>query len=154
MGQNKPMHPGMLLDHTIVGGTALTNFTFRKDRPWAGCQICGEVFQPKFNMEADEYAFHADLNKKLAAEDEITDWREKHNKTHTAKEHIDLRRSGMTFTPEAARRMAPLGVVPVVDALQYEEIAQAMKEAPRAPLTEIETSLKGHVRVPNGLGGM
>jgi len=43
--------------------------------------------------------------------------------------------------------MAPFGLVPVLDAAD-EEIAHAMATAPRAPLDDAESSLRGYTAVP------
>jgi len=132
----------LLLDHSIVGQSALVNFGFRKDRPFAGCRICGDLFQPRFMIEASDIQYEVAKGRRVHGELEIAEWREKHNERHTAQEHLDLAASSLTFTPEAAYKLAPFGLVPIADA-EVPEIAQAMKEAPRAPSDDVETTLKG-----------
>lgn len=126
-----------ILDHSIVGQSALTNFTFREDRPYAGCRICGEVFQPSFfrsatDMQMTHPVYHRDI---FEAHEEIARWRVNHNKKHTSRQHLQLAESGMVFTPEASLKLAPFGLVAVGDA-QDSEIAGALREAPRAPSSD------------------
>lgn len=132
----------MLLDHTIVGQTA-TTLEFNKERAFAGCRICGAVFQPHVNTLAvsdEEYARNPLL--RIEAEAEIRLWRDRHNERHSAREHLALAESGLTLTPEAAHKMAPFGLVPVADA-ENDEIADALRSAPRAPVDDVDTTLKG-----------
>lgn len=133
----------LLLDHSIVGQTALSNFTFRKDRPYAGCRLCGDLFQPRFMIEANHIQYELAVARRNAGEQEIVQWREQHNLRHTAAEHLALAKSGLTFTPEAALKMAPFGLVPIADA-EVPEIAQALREAPRAPVDDVDSTLKGY----------
>ena len=134
----------LLLDHSIVGQEELTNFGFRKDRPYGGCRLCGDLFQPQFMREANYIQYEVATARRLAGEREIAEWREKHNSDrHTAAEHLALAESGLTFTPQAAYKLAPFGLVPVADA-EVPEIAQALLEAPRAPSDDVDTTLKGY----------
>lgn len=127
----------VLLDHTIVGGTALTNFTFREDRPYAGCRLCGEIFQPSFFRSATDIEFASPFKTLdlIDAHNQIKLWRDSHNKQHREREHLALAESGMAFTPEAAHKLAPFGLVAPIDA-QDDEISSALREAPRAPTTD------------------
>jgi len=130
----------ILLDHSIVGQSA-TTLTIRKDREYAACRICGDIFQPWLNQLSDE-EYDAKLHG-LAASIEILEWRTKHNKRHTDAQHISFQHSGRTLSPEAAIKLAPFGVVPIGDVAD-EEIAQALAEAPRAPVDDVESTLKGY----------
>jgi len=134
----------LLLDHSIVGQSALTNFRFNKERPYAGCRLCGALFQPEWFMEASEIQYNLATARNNLSMREIGRWREQHNLRHTAAEHLALAESGLTFTPEAARRLAPFGLVPVTD-VEDAEIRDALKEAPRAPEDDAESTLKGWV---------
>lgn len=131
----------VLLDHSIVG-IDTTAFTFRKDRPFAGCCICGALFQPAWMSCASDIQYAVDKQRLVDGEYEIKEWRAKHNSNHTAREHLAYAQSGLAFTPEAARRLAPYGLVPIGDADQP-EIAQALLEADRAPSDDVESTLKG-----------
>lgn len=135
----------IILDHSIVGQSA-TTLIIRKDREFAACRICGDIFQPWINTNSvsdEEYATHPEIA--LAASIEIQQWRNKHNSKHTAKQHLDLAHSGLTLTPEAAFKLAPFGLVPLADVEgRYgAEIVQALAEAPRAPSDDVETTLRG-----------
>jgi hypothetical protein len=127
----------LILDHTIVGQSLLTNFTLRKDRRYAGCRICGVLFQPDVLREP----FEPTLLEALNAEVEIAEWRVRHNKTHTTTQHRQFRDTGLVFSPEAAQRLAPFGLVAIDDAVG-EEVSQALLEAPRAPMDDVEGSTK------------
>lgn len=132
----------VLLDHSIVGQSE-TTLTIRKDREFAGCRLCGAVFQSRMAIEVSDEEWAADrLVFETAVAVETRQWRTEHNRTHAGGEHIHLAASGLTFTPEAAIKLAPFGLVPVGDA-EVVEIAQALREAPRAPIDDVETTLKG-----------
>jgi len=132
----------VLLDHSIVGQSA-TTLTIRKDREFAGCRLCGAVFQSRMAIEVSDEEWAADrLVFETAVAIETRQWRNEHNMRHSEREHIALRERGLTLTPEAAMKLAPFGLVPVGDA-EVAEIAQALREAPRAPIDDVETTLKG-----------
>lgn len=141
----------VILDHSIVGISA-TTLTIRKDREFAACRICGAIFQSWLNtnqVSDEEYASNPEIE--LAAAIETKEWRRQHNLKHSEKEHIAFRESGLTFTPEAAHKLAPFGLVPIGDTLFQDEIAQALYEAPRAPTDDVETTQKGFVTIPKGV---
>jgi hypothetical protein len=132
----------MLLDHSIVGQSA-TTLSIRKDREFAGCRICGAVFQSRMAIEVSDEEWEAErVIFETAVAIETRQWRNKHSAKHPMREHVALEKSGLTFTPEATIKLAPFGLVPVSDA-EVTEIAQAMREAPRAPIDDVETTLKG-----------
>ena len=132
-----------LLDHTIVG-QHLTALTIRKDREFAGCAICGTVFQSRLAIEVSDVAWGKDRPMfEHAVAIETREWRARHSRKHTQREHELHRASGRTFTPEAAHKLAPFGLVSL-DA-DDEEVAQSMAESPRAPYDDVETTLKGWV---------
>ena len=85
----------------------------------------------------------------IAAGIETDEWRDKHNRTHKQREHIALQKSGRTFTPEAAIRLAPFGLVSLD---QDDETVQAQLAAPRAPVEDVESTIrgKGTILVPGG----
>ena len=132
----------VLLDHSIIGQREI-GLTFRKDREFAGCAICGALFQARLAMELPDDEWDTDrLLFETAVAIETKQWREDHNRKHTEKEHRDHVESGLTFSPEAAHRLAPYGLVPITDG-EHDEVAHAMLAAPRAPQYEVETTLKG-----------
>ena len=135
-GSSRPV----LLDHSIVGQSA-TTLTIRKDREFGACRICGAIFQPWLNTDTSDQEYATDPLIMLAASIEIAQWRQTHNKRHSAREHMAFRESGLTLTPEAAYRLAPYGLVPVSD-IDNHEIVDALAIAPRAPVDDVETTLK------------
>jgi hypothetical protein len=130
----------LILDHSIVGQSA-TTLTIRKDREFAACRICGDIFQPRKNIETPDEAYTDTIM--FQATIEIRQWRNDHNLRHPPHEHILLAQSGLTMTPEAAHKLAPFGLVPVAD-VDNKEVADALREAPRAPVDDVETTLKGY----------
>lgn len=131
----------VILDHTIVGQEQ-TSLSFRKDRRYAGCRLCGVLFQPRAAIETPDDRYTLALQVRVEAE--IADWRKKHSRQHPDREHLSFSASNLTFTPEAANRLAPFGLVPIGDG-EDPEIAVALLEAPRAPVDDVESTLKGVV---------
>jgi hypothetical protein len=109
-----------------VGLNALTNFKFDPSKPYAGCRLCGELFQSDAN--------------RLGSEQGLSEWRSNHNKQHQEHEHIQLLRSGRNLTPEAAQRMAPFGIIDFGAILADHEMAHAYATAKRAPDNDVEGS--------------
>jgi hypothetical protein len=125
-------------------GQSLTTLSIRKDREFAGCALCGAVFQSAMAIHVADEEWNADkMVFEHAVAIETREWRDAHNKTHSEREHRQFVASGRTFSPEAAIKLAPFGLVSldVDDA----EVAQAMLEAPRAPRDDVETTRKGWV---------
>jgi len=137
----------VLLDHSIVG-QALTSLTIRKDREFAACRICGDIFQPWLNTDTPDHEYNSEI--RLAASIEVLEWRNKHNSRHSDAEHIMFGKSGRTLSPEAAIKLAPFGLVPI-GASDDAEVAQALAEAPRVPIDDVETTLR---RSPTTLKGV
>lgn len=80
----------------------------------------------------------------LHAEVEIDKWRKRHNRTHSTREHAALEKSGRMLTPDAAYRLTPFGFI---DIDPDEEVAQAMLQAPRAPVDDVEGTVKGGIQI-------
>lgn len=110
----------------LLGREGLTNFLFDPGRPYAGCCICGEVYQNAFNRQGSYEG--------------LKEWRERHNKTHSERQHIQLIKSGRRFTPEAAQRLATLGIIDFGVLAMDPEYAHAYATAPRAPINDVEGS--------------
>jgi hypothetical protein len=135
----------VILDHSIVG-QAGTTLSIRKDREFAACRICGAVFQSLLNTNAvSDEEYRSDPLITIAAGIETDEWRDNHNKKHPRREHIALAKSGRTFMPEAAQRLAPYGLVSLD---QDDETVHANLTAPRAPFDDVESTLKHLVTVP------
>lgn len=130
------MRRPVILDHSIVGQEQLTNFELRKDREYAACRICGDIFQSGIAIHRGTLDYTPIDRAAVAVE--THNWRQQHNKQHTEKEHAQLALSGLFFTPEAAHRLAPYGIVAMTD-LSSDEMVSAMREAPRAPVREVES---------------
>lgn len=132
----------ILLDHSIVGQSA-TSLTIRKDREFAGCAICGAIFQSRLAIELSDEEWATDaLVFETAVAIETKEWRNAHNKKHTEREHEAHRASGLTFSPDAAHKLAPFGLVPIADG-DHDEVRHAMLVAPRAPYDDVETTPRG-----------
>lgn len=136
----------------VVGGAVGLKdigMVFNPAANFTGCRLCGFVFQSAldrllFNLVHDSPVVEL-RNKEL--QDEIDhvehrslQWRKaamgRHmRRTHTEQEHNTLAMSGEWCTPEAAFKLAPLGVFPLQDS---GEVAVAMYEAPRAPTDDVE----------------
>ena len=128
----------LLLDHSIVG-QSLTSLSIRKDKPYAGCRICGAVFQSSLVHRLAPVV--ADVQR------ETIEWRQRHARTHSEREHRQFVRSGRTFSPEAAHRLAPFGLVPLSGALFDAEITHALLTAPRAPFDDAEGTVRGLIAI-------
>lgn len=138
----------VLLDHSLVGQDQ-TTLSIRKDREFAACRLCGAVFQSWLNTnQVSDEEYHADPLIMVAAGIETDQWRDQHNKKHPKREHIALRASGRTFTPEAAIKLAPYGLV-TLD--QDDETTAALLEAPRLPNDDVESTLTHGILVPKGV---
>jgi hypothetical protein len=131
----------IILDHSIVG-QSLTSLRIRKDRQFAGCRICGAMFQSSL-VHSEPYT--AELSHRVS--EETSDWRARHNRSHTTEEHVSFVSTGRTFSPEAAHKLVPFGLVPIMD-WDDPEVAHAMITAPRAPYDDAEGSIKGLITIP------
>lgn len=126
--------PHIWLDHSIVGQPE--ELEIRRDRSFTFCRICGAVFQPAVNRLPDhEYDALAYLQGTVAEKA----WSANHNRKHSDMEHRLLAASGRFVTPEAAYRLVPYGIVPLV---QDDEVAHASQTAPRCPTDSPLTTLR------------
>jgi hypothetical protein len=110
------------------------NFHYNGLRPARHCGICGESFQPEL-ARCPEY--NTDPEVRLAVELLLREWAIKHNKKHTTKEQQHYAERGNLMTPEAAIKLIPLGIYPIQDLLEDDEVIQAGLEAPRAPSDDV-----------------
>lgn len=117
-----------------IGIDERDGFTYRGDRPAKHCGICGESFQPWLARTPE---FDTDMEVRWAVQIEIDEWTVKHNKKHSAAEHLALKKSGKLMTPEAAIKLIPLGIYPITDILRDEEVMHAGLEAPRCPSDDV-----------------
>jgi hypothetical protein len=134
--------PSLILHGAAVGLEEVSGLTFRSDRPYTGCCICGAVFQSDadrdpvgtYQRQPAEFGYNLD-NVDMFALGLRKEWSKKHEKTHTEKEHDDLAKSGYAFTPEAANKLAAFGTIPLT---LSEEINAALLESSPIPLNDAE----------------
>lgn len=121
-----------ILMNTMVGARALTNFEFDQAFPYAGCRICGRVFQPAMCRKES-----VPIERRVSL---VKTWRVRHAHTHSIDEHRLLALSGQWATPLAQTRLAPFGIVDMTDRGQIlnSESDQALIEAPRAPIDDAD----------------
>jgi hypothetical protein len=111
-----------------AGGVELkNNHGFDINKPFAGCCICGAVYQPNVNLPLE-----------IATQKNI-DWRVKHGKTHSERLHVSLAISGRWCTPEAANIFAAYGIISLTDMVMSEEHEVALFESKPIPVKEVES---------------
>lgn len=128
----------LIFQGSIVGREALTGLEFNPTFFFSGCLICGEVYQTeedrnpptKDDPEYGKYLF--DQKQRHIA------WRDKENGRHPERIHRLLAISGNFCTPEAAIKLAPLGLFSLTDLAMSNEVSAALGEAPRAPLSDAQ----------------
>jgi hypothetical protein len=130
---------------------------FDPDAPYAGCRLCGAVYQSKldrlslnlalqgrihsiYDPNSAETVYYGDQDA-IEILDEANSrrdrWREVHTRRyHTEEQAHSLARTGLAFTPEAAYRLSPYGIFPLGNL--HEEVVAALAEAPRVPEEESE----------------
>lgn len=121
--------------------------------PYAGCRLCGAVFQSDYDrltlMLKDEGKLYFNevlkewdgtkyaLKVKTHADELRENWRKDHRRAnHTDEEVEAFNKTGLSVTPEAAHKLAPMGFAPSEN--RHEEIVDAMATAPRAPYDDCE----------------
>lgn len=108
-------------------------FMPNRDHTW--CAICGAIYQhPLSRLPFDELNAEVSLTTLLARKA----WAKKHAKTHSNREHAQLRISGRKVTPEAALRLSTYGIIALTDIVMSEEHERAAREAGRKPLNDVE----------------
>jgi len=119
----------MISSGFAVGLQSLEGLNFEPDKPFRACLICGRVFQSELDRSG--------LNELWALENREA-WAAKHAKAHSDREHHMLRISGLSMTPEAAKKLAAYGVIPVLDAVTNNETEQALFESSPIPQDDAE----------------
>lgn len=124
-----------------IPGLQLEGYRFHPLAEYAGCRLCGVVFQSDLDREFyQRYKIglgsnYADLY--LRAKDKRTKWRILHHRRyHTEEEIEEFTKTGFALTPEAAHKLAPFGFAPMGNL--HEDITSAMLEAPRTPDNDCE----------------
>lgn len=122
----------------VYAGISLDQFD--PAAPLAGCRLCGAVYQTKLHRELHlERKFGSENSKLLATVLDLNNiWREQHAlNCHDEDEVEELAKTGAAFTPKAANRLAPFGIIPMENKSQ--EHIDALYEADRKPdLTFLE----------------
>ena len=105
---------------------------FEPDKSFVGCLICGSVYQSSLDREPHTPQDIIDATLKRQQ------WQRKHRTTHTEAEHRQLLLSKRFCTPEAAQRLASLGVVAISDMVLSEEHEHALAIANSTPSDDVE----------------
>lgn len=107
---------------------------------YAACRLCGKIYQSDLDrLHTKDYAMW--LRNKHVAAGARQGWRLRHTQQeHTQAEVDAFAKTGLTYTAEAAHRLAPFGAIAPNDAIFNDEIASALLEAPRMPVADVEGS--------------
>jgi len=119
----------------------ITEDDFIPAAPLAACRLCGAIYQTKLHRDlyrSRQMGYVDPPSLLMKVVDLGTKWRENHaKKVHTAAEIEEFTRTGWAFTPEAAKVLAPFGIIPL--GIMHPEIEDAMFIADRKPdLTKLE----------------
>lgn len=119
----------------LVGRQALTNFEFDPNKPHTYCRLCGEVYQGEPDRFPERYVSDSTPLEQVLVDNLLRrqEWSFKHAKRHPEWQHRRLMRSGRWLTPEAAEKLIPFGIVPLLDIVLDDEVEHAGKLAPRQP---------------------
>jgi hypothetical protein len=108
---------------------------FDPSKTFRACLICGDVFQ-SFTDRLDSPT----LNEINSAHGRREVWAKEHALRHTSKEHLMLKLSGLTMTPEAANKLAAFGLLPITDMAKFnDEISSALFESNPVPKDDAES---------------
>lgn len=124
----------VIFSGSIVGADALPGFEFNPGYFYSGCCICGDVYQEEADRNPPD---SSDIEFPVWLTDQRNrhmTWRDRENKRHPEREHRMLVLSGNFCTPEAALKLAPLGIFSLTDLVMSNEVSSALGEAPRAPV--------------------
>jgi hypothetical protein len=125
--------PHLVLVTNMPGRNDLTNLQFDPTCNYAGCGICGKVFQSDLDREPNPLP-----SQQAEALFKRTTWRIKHAGTHSEAQHRQLQESGLFALPEATEKLAAFGIIPLTDTVKHEEVNSALLAASRAPTDDAE----------------
>jgi len=125
--------PHLVLVTNMPGRDDLTNLQFDPTCNYAGCGICGKVFQSDLDR-----VLHPEPYQQVEALRMRTDWRLRHARTHSEAQHRQLQESGLFALPEATEKLAAFGIIPLTDTVKHEEVNSALLAASRAPTDDAE----------------
>lgn len=118
---------------TVSSAGLLEGMEFDPSFTHAGCGICGEVFQS--HLDRLQAPTVGEFNRAL---DMRLEWRIRHARMHSSTEHRQLRLSGLFALPEAAKKLASYGIIPLTDTVRHDESVHALAESPRAPVNDAQ----------------
>lgn len=116
---------------------------FNPDKDYRACLICGAVYQSWLDRNYQHLPV-GPYKKRLAAsaKQRRDNWADKHARTHSYYEHVLLKMSGLSMTPEAAKKLAAFGLLPISDMMldfySGGEITAALKESVPIPVVDAE----------------
>jgi ABC-type uncharacterized transport system ATPase component len=134
----------MTTKHLYATGMAVgleyLDLDFMPDKPFAGCRICGRVYQSSLDRDHPHMHVpeHMRLSRDFEAQQRRKGWSIKHAKTHSEAEHRELAMSGAWCTPAAAQMLASFGVIALSDAVSNEEHEVALLESKAVPFNDVE----------------
>jgi hypothetical protein len=111
---------------------SVPDLLFDTSCPYAGCRLCGAVFQ------SDDDRAVGDVAHNYSAMMQRKNWSQNHAKKHTDKEHLLLAYSGRWCTPEAAYRFASYGIIALSDMVMSDEHEGALRESKAIPINDVE----------------
>lgn len=135
--------PSLVVHGASVGLRTLTGLNFDPSRPYAGCRICGRIFQSRFDRDPvgvfrTQGAFRSEEHVNAYALQLRKGWSQTHAKTHSAHEHLSLALSGRWCTPEAAEKLAAFGTISIIDLVMDNEVNSALATSSAVPADDVE----------------
>ena len=128
--------------HILGTGFAfpIEGMKFNPDNDYVCCLICGAVYQSWWDRNHFYLPVGLLKNQRAEIAKELRDkWAAKHAKTHSQREHELLRLSGLSMTPEAAKKLTAFGLIPISDMFQQvEEVSAALFESTPVPTNDSE----------------
>lgn len=138
--------------HESLRADPNNEFSFVLEAPFKACRLCGAVYQSTLDRKAYELqqrALRLQSNQvtqqallwEKDGRERRERWLELHNRRkhpHLRFEIIALERSGLPYTPQAAKVLASYGIIyigEIFDMFGQAEIDAAMLEAPRNPIS-------------------
>lgn len=148
--------PEPLLLTTPVGLSSLGS-DFDPNAPFTGCRLCGDLFQHEEDRVCYEQLqagviierrfldhtsyfigpeYYVDMIDRCTLRRKL--WLKRHNRVNHSEAEIELfakqaAKTGQAFTAEAANKLAPFGITPLVSSTDDPEVVDALAKAPRAP---------------------
>ncbi len=129
----------VIFQGSIVGRETLPGLEFNPAYYWSGCLICGEVYQTEEDRNPPDANDPNASGWAYEQKQRHLRWRDRENKRHPERVHRRLLLSGNFCTPEAAAKLAPLGLFSLTDLVMSDEVSAALGEAPRAPISDAQT---------------